>query len=48
MNALSDRLHTQNGVIRHRRNGILHPVEVFSGRNRLLLTQMLHVALKLG
>lgn len=47
MNASSDRLHTQDGVIRHRCNGVLHSVEVFSGRNRLLFAQMLHVALKL-
>ena len=48
MNAFRDRLHTHNGVVRHRSNGVLHSVEVFSGRNRLLFAEMLHVALELG
>lgn len=48
MNAFRDRLHTHNGVIRHGSDGVLHSVEVFSGRDRLLFAEMLHVALKLG
>lgn len=37
-----------NRVIGLRRNGILHPIKELPRRNGLLLTQMLHVTLKLG
>lgn len=47
MNAFRDRPHTHDGVIRHRSDGVLHSVEVFSERHRLLFAEMLHVALEL-
>nr|GMD05004.1 hypothetical protein Iba_chr06bCG2500 [Ipomoea batatas] len=46
MNPVCHRINAQHRVIRLRRGRVLHPVKVFPGVHRLLLAQILHVALE--